>query len=329
MRRVSENQNVRRLVTHALENKRRLNDLSNQLASGVRVNKPSDSVDSGSISRYKTHIAKVDSYSATIAQAKSFIEFQDSIVAQATELVVRAKEIAQQGANETLNPDSRAQLAEEVFQIRDQMYNLVNSTYQGRYVYGGVDDDDPPYDETTYTAPATGPASIRYTFDDEPGTDISKSVQVTDQISVSLNTNAKEVFGNAMQALERLSRTLSGYQTLPAPPSDPDGTGAAYTFPADYRTQTEDIRAAIDLLDQARDIDLIPERVSLGGRLRRLETGSALLELTKNSAKEVLSRLQDADETEVAANLQQAQTALQASYSVTAKILRMTILDYV
>jgi flagellin-like hook-associated protein FlgL len=69
--------------------------------------------------------------------------------------------------------------------------------------------------------------------------------------------------------------------------------------------------------------------VTLGGRLRRLETGQALLELTKGSAKEVLSRIQDADETETAANLQQAQTALQASYSITAKILRMTILDYV
>lgn len=329
MRRVSENQNVRQLVTNALENKRRLNDLSNQLTSGLKVNKPSDSVDAGSIARYQTLIAKVDSYGVAISQAKSFLEYQDGIVGQATDIIVRAKEIAQQAANETLSVESRAALAEEVYQLRDQMVSLANSNYQGRYVYGGADDDDPPYDKTTYTEPTTGPASDRYEFDAELGTASGKSFKVTDQISVNLNTAANDVFGSSIEGLERLSRALAGFKTLPQPSGAPDGTGAAYIFPDDYHLQTEDIRGAIDLFNQARDAELIPERVSLGGRLRRLETGQALLDLTKNSAKEVLSRLQDADETEVAANLQQAQTALQASYSVTAKVLRMTILDYV
>ena len=329
MRRVAENQNVRMLVSNALENKRRLNEVSNQLTTGVRVNKPSDSVDSGSIARYQTLIAKVDSYGTTIAQAKSFLEFQDSIISQSTEIITRAKEIAQQAANETLSSQSRAQLAEEVYQLRDQFANLANSNYQGRYVYGGSDDDDPPYDTDEYLEPASGAAKTRYVFDAEAGTEEGKTVRVTDGISVTLNTPANQVFGTGMEALERLSRTLAGYTTLPDGSGTPDGTGAAYTFPDDYHAQTEDIRDAINLLNQSRDSDLIPERVSLGGRLRRLETGQALLELSKNSAKEVLSRLQDADETEAAANLQQAQTALQASYAVTAKVLRMTILDYV
>lgn len=329
MRRVSENQNVRQLVTHTLENKRRLNDLSNQLTTGLKVNKPSDSVDAGAIARYQTLIAKVDSYGSTIAQAKSLLEYQDSIVSQSTDIIVRAKEVAQQAANETLSPESRAQLAEEVYQLRDQFANLANSTYQGRYVYGGADDDDPPYDPLEYTEPATGPARVRYVFDAEAGTDVPKSVQVTDNISVALNTTADELFGRGLEALERLSRALAGVRTLPEPPATPDGSGSGYSFPDEYHLQTEDIRATIDMLNEARDVDLIPERVSLGGRLRRLETGQALLELTKNSAREVLSRLQDADETEAAANLQQAQTALQASYSVTAKVLRLTILDYV
>jgi flagellar hook-associated protein 3 FlgL len=329
MRRVSENQNVRQLVTNALENKRRLNDLSNQLTTGQRVNKPSDSVDAGSIARYQTLIGKVDSYGVAISQAKSFLEYQDGVVGQATEIIVRAKEIAQQAANETLSAESRAQLAEEVYQLRDQMASLANSTYQGRYVYGGTDDDDPPYDKVTYDEPATGPARDRYAFDGELGTAAGKSFKVTDEISVTLTTPAQEVFGSSIEGLERLSRSLAGFKTLPLPSGTPDGTGAAYVFPDEYHVQTEDIRGAIDLFNKARDTELIPERVSLGGRLRRLETGQALLDLTKNSAKEVLSRLQDADETEVAANLQQAQTALQASYSVTAKVLRMTILDYV
>lgn len=326
--RVSENQTTRQMVSFALENKRRLGEFSNQLTSGVKVSKPSDSVDAGTISRYQQQIAKIDTYTTTIAQAKSFLVFQDDIVSQANDLLIRAKEVAQQGANETLSSFARSQLAEEVYQIRDQMASLANSSYQGKFVYGGTDDDDPPYDEQTYTAPATGNPSTRYVFDAEGGTLSSKTVRVTDEISVSLNTPANKLFGTSLEALERLSRALGGYSTTPAS-GTPDGGGAAYTLPDDYHTQTQDIKACIDLLNTARDKQVIPERVSLGGRLRRLETGEALLELTKNSAKEVLSRIQDADETEAAANLQQAQTALQASYSVTAKVLRLTILDYI
>ena len=62
--------------------------------------------------------------------------------------------------------------------------------------------------------------------------------------------------------------------------------------------------------------------------MRRLQTAESLLTLTKTSAQEVLSRIQNADETESVASLAQAQTALQASYSVTAKVLRLTIMDY-
>jgi flagellar hook-associated protein 3 FlgL len=328
MKRVSENYNIRTMVNHTMNNKRRVGELSEQLSTGVKVNKPSDSPDAGTIARFKSQIDKIDSFSNTIAQAKSILEFQDNIVGQANELLIRARELAQQGANETLSNVSRAQIAEEVYQIRDQMANLINSTYQGRYIYGGADDDDQPYDKTTYTNPASGDANVRYVFDAEPGTDSSRVVRVTDEITVSLNTPANKLFGNSMEALERLARSLGGYKTEPAT-GTPDGTGDPYTFPSEFHTQTEDLKKAIDLLNTAREVDIIPERVALGGRLRRLETGSALLELSKNSAKEVLSRIQDADEIETASSLQQAQTALQASYSVTARVLKMTILDYV
>lgn len=328
MRRVSQNQSTTQLVANTMENKRRLADLSNQLTTGLKVSKPSDSADAGTISRYQQQVAKSDSYINTISQAKSFLEFQDNVMSSANEILIRAKELAQQGANETLSGTSREQIAQEVYQLRDQMANLANSSYQGRYVYSGTDDKTPPYNETTYTEPASGSQNVKYDFDAQPGRQVSKTVQITDQIKVSLNTPADKLFGTSLEALERLSRALGGYKTLPASGA-PDGTGGAYTQPDDLHQQTADIKTCIDMLNTARDTQIIQERVTLGGRLKRLETGSALLDLTKNTAKEVLSRIQDADETETAANLQQAQTALQASYSITAKVLRLTILDYV
>jgi len=327
MTRISENQFTRMLVEHTANTKARVDKFSEQVATGIKAALPSDSVDAGVIARYKQQLDRIDGYMTTIARVKSFVQFQDDALSQMDELLVRAKEIAQQGANEALTPEARAFLAEEVFQIRDQVVGLGNSSYQGRFVYGGADDDDPPFDEAFYDEPTSGPASIKYEFDAEVGTSQLRPVNITDDMTVNLNTPAGEVFGTTIEALERLGRSLAGYTTLPAS-GTPDGTGTAYTFPTDYAAQTADIKSTIDLLNTARDEDIIPERTMLGGKMRRLETAESLLTLTKTSAQEVLSRIQNADETESVASLTQAQTALQASYSVTAKALRLTIMDY-
>lgn len=328
MTRISESQFTRMLVQHTANNKSRVDKYSEQVATGIKAALPSDSTDAGVIARYKQQIDRIDGYMTTIARVKSFVQFQDDALSQMDELITRAKEIAQQGANESLTPAARAFLAEEVFQIRDQVVGLGNSSYQGRFVYAGADDDDPPFDATLYDEPATGPASVKYEFDAELGTSQLRAVNITDDMTVTLNTPGGDVFGTTIEALERLGRSLSGYQTLPAS-GTPDGTGTEYTFPADYKNQTADLKYTIDLLIQARDEDIIPERTMLGGKMRRLETAESLLSLSKTSAQEVLSRIQNADETESVANLTQAQTALQASYSVTAKALRLTIMDYI
>ncbi len=328
MTRISENQLTRSLIEHTASNKARVDKYSEEVATGIKAARPSDSTDSGVITRYKQQLDRIDGYMTTISRVKSFVQFQDDALSQMDELILRAKEIASQGANEALTPSARAFLAEEVFQIREQVVGLGNSSYQGRFVYGGADDDDPPFDASDYDEPTTGQASVKYEFDAELGTSQLRPVHITDDVTVTLNTPGGDVFGTTIEALERLGRALSGYSTTPASGS-PDGGGAAYAFPTDYTQQTADIKYTLDLLNQARDEDILPERTMLGGKMRRLETAEALLNLSKTSAQEVLSKIQNADETESVANLTQAQTALQASYSVTAKALRLTIMDYI
>jgi len=328
MTRISENQFTNLMVNYTVNNKERVNKYSEQVATGLKASLPSDSEDAGVISRYKQTLDRIDGYMTTIARVRSIVQFQDDALSQMTELITRAKEIAQQGANESLTPSARAFLAEEVYQIRDQVVGLANSSFQGRYIYGGADDDDPPFDSTLYDEPAEGPAAVKYEYDSEFGTSTNRTVRITDDMTMTLTTPGNQVFGTTIEAMERLGRSLSGYSSTPAT-GPTDGGGTAYTFPGDYATQTADIKQVLDLLNSARDEDIIPERTAIGGKMRRLQTAEALLTLAKTSAQEVLSRIQTADETETVASLSQAQTALQASYSVTAKVLRLTIMDYI
>jgi flagellar hook-associated protein 3 FlgL len=323
MTRISENQAHRRLIDNAIEKKRQVDQYSNEISSGYKVVTPGDSDVSGTIARYRQTLDKIDTYTTTITQSRSVLEFQDDVMNQMNDLLVRAKEIASQAANETHGTDARAALAAEVFQIRDHVVSLANSQYQGRYIFHGARDDTPTYilASPSYANPATGPESQKYVFDNSLGATTTRTVAITDSLSVAVNTPGNSLFDTSIAALEKLGRSLSGYAT--------GGGDPAYTFPTDYSLQTADIRTTIDSLDDARTQEIIPERVDLGGRLRRLETGENLLGLIKNTSEEVLDRLQNTDETESAANLAQAQTALQASYMVTSRVLKLSILDYI
>ena len=328
MTRISENQKGRSLIDAIAKNREKIDKFSNEVSSGYRVVNPGDSKQAATISLFRQTLERADGYRNRLANVQSSLAFQDDIMVQVNDLMIRAKEIATQGANETNGSETRAQMSAEVFQMRDHLIQLANSRYQGRYIYGGADDDDPPYDQiANFTTPSTGDAAVRYAFDAELGTSTTRTVQVTDDLSVTTNTVGSSLFDNALYGLERLGRALAGYATNPASGA-PDGTGAAYTFPAQFTQQTTDIKASIALFDTARETDIMQERVDLGGRMRRLDTAAAILDLNKASTTDALAALQDADIAESATNLTQAQTALEASMTVSLRILNLSILDF-
>lgn len=330
MTRITQPQTARNAIRDILANRSQVDHFSNQVTSGLKVSVPEDSTTAGTISQVRDTLQRFEGYNNRIASVKSSLTFQDDVLSQAAELLIRAKEIATQGANTSNDATARASIAEEVFQIRDNMVNLANSTFQGKYIFGGADDDDAPFDEMTYTNPASGEASRRFVFDAEVGTDLTRTVNLTDDVSVTVNTPGDTIFKNSIETLERLGRALAGYDTTPDPNAgSPDGGGAAYSLPAQNATQVGAINSAIDALDNARQDDVERERVSLGGKLRRLETAESLIELTKVNSQDVLDHLQNADTVEAASALTQAQTVLQASYAVTSRLLNLSILDYI
>lgn len=328
MTRVSENQISGLLLNQIASSRQQVARYSGEVSSGLKVTDPGDSRFAGTISEFREQLTRIDGFQSRIKTVQGALSVQDSVLDQANQAIVRGKELATQGANETLSSTQRAQMAVEVFQLRDHLVNLANTTYQGKYIYGGTDTDTPPYSASTYTNFTSTAASQRYTYNNNAGAANTRTVDVTDDLSMAVGTPGNGVFDNAIQSLERLGRALEGFETLPAVGA-PDGTGVAYVFPTDRTAQTDAIRAALDQLETARSGDVLPETINVAGRMNRLQSAARVLDDTKTSAQEVLSRLQDADVTEAATGLQQAQTALEASLTVTARILKLSILDYI
>jgi flagellar hook-associated protein 3 FlgL len=344
MTRISENQVQRALLTDLIRNRGDVNKYGQELSTGKKVHEPGDSKLSGTIADFQDSLVKIEGYQNRVSFAEGFLLAQDNALSSAQDLLIRAKEIAEQGANETNSEVERKALAQEMFEIRDHMVSLANSQYLGRFIFSGNADNIPAYSRSMpdYASPGDGSlADYHYAYNNNPGADQQRDVQITDNLNVPVNRPGNLRFDNAVYALERLGRALDGFTTDPPLPDPlvtplpaPDPTLASpandpYTFPADYTTQTADILASLDMLDIAREQDIMPERADLAGRLRRLDTARSLLDLSELNAVDVLSKLQDADLTESASNLAQAQTALQAAFSVTNQILSQSILDYI
>ncbi len=318
------------------QNRLSVDTLSDQISSGIAVRNPGDSTASGSIAQLKEMMERTEGHKTRISAVKGFLEAQDNVLNTAEELLIRSSEIATQAADESNSPETRAALAAEVYQIRDHLASLANTTYQGRYLFGGAADNTPPYsatDGTRYVNPALGDldeqAGVHYVFNTDPAARVTREVKVSDDVKVTVNTRADLVFGNGLEALERLSRALAGYETNSGGDGHPDLTGEKYAFPEDKDAQTKAIQGCIDRLKNARQEDIIPERVDVAGRLRRVETGESLITLSQTSGQEVLDRLQNTDIFKAASDFSLAQTALQSALTVNTRLLGQSILDYI
>ncbi len=331
MSRITQSQIARQSLQGLFDSRDKYNKFANEVSSGLKVTNPGDSQYSGTINQYKDLLSRVEGHQTRIDSAKAVLTFQDNAVTQLNDLLVRAKEIATQSSNETVGAEARSQAAKELWEIRDHIVQLANSKYQGRYIYGGADDGDAPFnDGLTYDTPSgSGPETKRYAYDDttaEPGNALSRTINLTDDFTMTITTPGNNLFGAALTALEQLGRSLAGYSTEVQ--AGPIYTGTQYTLPDDTALQTRHIKDAMDALDTARTTYVMPERVSLGAKLKRLDTAESLLSLSKSDAKAVLANLQEADVDVSATNLAQAELSLNASYAVSSKVLQLSILNY-
>ena len=82
--------------------------LTQQISSGSKLNGPSDDpVAAARVMRLSAQASRTADYRATIETVRSDLELSEGSLAAASDLMVRAKELALQGANGSLNADDR------------------------------------------------------------------------------------------------------------------------------------------------------------------------------------------------------------------------------
>jgi len=261
-----------------------LTDLQEKLATGKRLQRPSDDpVDIANDLKLRSKLVEISQYKDNINDGLSFMAVTDTAMVSMNNLLQRSRELAIQAGNDTLTQNEREFIKKEIEQLTRQVISLVNTNYKGDYIFGGTQTKISPYPldssisntpesytdlEMTYYDGSGGvgtPAQLYDAFNDRA---VQRIIPGTFSISVA-GVNYVE---GTDYTIDYLNGTITPLN--PALAIDVSDGGLFTTGPNGYYNYTgaNKVEINFDYVNQATDI--YGEAVSNRGNiLREIETG--------------------------------------------------------
>ncbi|RMG58177.1 MAG: flagellar hook-associated protein 3 [Deltaproteobacteria bacterium] len=200
-----------------------------QIASGKRINRPSDDpVAESRVLSYSRDVSRIEEYKRSIDTATSYLTAIDSALQEATDIVVRARELAMQGASDTVDAEGRKILAAEVEKLIEGAADLAGTKVGDRYVFSGFSSRSAPLDPETGEVVTDG-GVVR--------------IRISERIDVEVNVPAGEIFSLSRNfPSDPPEGVLPSYNwdgggTIPIPDADP--VSALYTDPGGFTADTD------------------------------------------------------------------------------------------
>jgi len=130
-------------ITNINNNKVMEDKLNTQLATGKKVNRPSDDpVVAIRALRLRTSLSEVEQYyTKNVPDAKSWLSITENAVKSVTDVITSMYEDFTSGAAGFKTPEDREAILENLKGLRDEIYSIGNADYAGRHVFTGYRTD--------------------------------------------------------------------------------------------------------------------------------------------------------------------------------------------
>lgn len=281
----------------------RINATQTQLASGKKINQASDAPEQvSSLQRLRTFIDQQEGYQKSLDQLSDRLNSQDTVLRNASELLIRLRELSIQYANGTLSPDQRRIAAIEVRGVREQLLSLANardvngqSMFAGARVAGPAFSQEGIYqgDNSRNEVPVS---PSRLVSDQRVGSDIFTSVVRPNGLLPDTSVSFFGVIDSITQALEDNS--------------------------------VDGIRQGIEEVGQLQQ-GMSLALASVGSDMAVVESQRNLIDDQLITLRSLKSDVEDVDYNEAVTRMQRDLLSLQAAQSSFAQISRMTLFDYI
>ena len=278
-----------------------------QLSQGKQIINASDAPNQAStIQRLKSILNKQDSYKSSLDTIKARLQGEDTTLKSVNDLLVRAKEVAVEGANDTLSAADRKALGTEMQALRDQLLSLANTKdSNGNYLFSGSRVKQPAFVETANGSPVY------------MGDQTRMNVRVGEQRSIPINRTGTDAF-------------------VPVPRTDTDGkvTGVGFFQSLDNlisglnNSNGNDIRRGVGELDTLQ-LGVSLAQAQIGTNLNVVDQQTAVLEDTTLNLKTTLSSIEDLDYASAITKMNQQMMSLEAAQASFAKVSQLNLFNYI
>ncbi|MCC3862827.1 hypothetical protein K0040_00690 [Terrisporobacter petrolearius] len=298
------------------ENLTRMSKINEQINSSKMINRVSDDPHKAiRIMNLNNEIRYTEKYNYNIDETVGWMNTTDGSLEHLGNMLGDIKEDILKVGNGVYSDEEFKAIQAEVNEKIKEIADVMNTTYGGKYMFGGTNVDEPPL----IMEDKNGVITLKINPNSNMGdlrADISDGINIDYNISAGEIFNGKDNNGSSIDFLEEINNVSKLMDKI--------ANG----------TDDEKSKAKKELLGTTKDnIDnlynhALDERTSLGVRVNTAEKVKGLNEENILNMKGVLSLDQDVNQVEKFIELKSAELVYQASIKVGTTLMQPTILDY-
>lgn len=295
-------------IAQLQQRQQQLNTLQGQLASGRKVDKPSD--DPAAAARAERALADLQRNAANqraLEASRSAMQLGEAALGDAGEMLQQARELVMRVGSGVYNPADRASLAQALQGVRDDLLALANrGDGSGRYLFGGQGSDVPPLRDTPAGVEFHGSAGLLRGDAGEP---------------TLLALDGRRTFLEVTNPADPTGAPLSVFNVLDTAIRDLGSATASGSEVADG------MREALSGIDASIE-HVLGWRARVGDALNRIDGIENRLARARTDAEQERSAAQDIDLIEGISRFQNLQSSYDAALRTYSMVQRMTLFDY-
>jgi flagellar hook-associated protein 3 FlgL len=267
---------------------RRIDKRYNELASGKRIQYPSDDpVGLITSMRLKNAITEADRYKENSETSISWLDASDAALNEETKVLHRLEELGVSAANGPLTDSSLKAIADEVHELKNHLLQIANTQHEHRYLFAGQQTNAAAYDD-----------SFGYLGDTN-----RLKVEVGPGSVLEVSYNGQEVFENFFAELDAFEHNIRSGDT--------------------NKISNTDLTNISNQLDNTLNV-----RAAIGAKINRLEKNMERFDTLNNQYTKLLSETEDTDYAEATMQLKMQESVYQAALATSARIMQTTLADY-
>ena len=289
---------ISNLVTALNDAQVREQQLSNQLASGVRVNSLSDDpVSAGRNVLLLSQIQRDDAFTQSSSLVTGQLQVVDSALGSVVSQLNQAIALATSANNGTKNASDLKAIGNQLAGILGEVESLANSNFQGRYIFAGASTNAQPFTTDTSTSPAVtsygGDQDVVY-------------LETPNGQKIQMNVPGDQIFLGAKNVFAVLNGLVADFSSGMV-----DQTQASQ--------HAADLTAALNYVSQ--------QRVLVDNSITQLTVASGAVSTEKTQLSAAQTELMQADLATVATQLSLAKTQQTALESVIVQLGSGSLFD--